>query len=57
MFLEHSQPSKMELFAKIVDCIQPLGILTKHSILGVSQHYEYAHDKSKQKPGALSLIS
>ena len=57
MFLEPSQPSKMGLFAKIVDCIQPLAILTKHSILGVSQHYEYAHDKSKQKPGALSLIS
>ena len=27
----------MELFANIVDCIQPLTIFAKHSILGVSQ--------------------
>ena len=47
----YSQPgekSKMELFAKIFDCFQPL---TKHFILFVSQSYEYASDKTKQNPG------
>ena len=47
----------MELFVKIVDCIQPLTILEKHLILGLSQGYNYASDKTKQNPGALSLIS
>ena len=37
----------MKLFAKIVDCIQPLAIFAKHLILGVSQVYEY---------GVMSLI-
>ena len=46
----------MELSAKIVDCIQLLIIFAKHFILGVSQGYEYASDKAKQNPGALSLI-
>ena len=47
----------MELFVKIVDCIQPLTILEKHFILGLPQGYNYASDKTKQNPGALSLIS
>ena len=47
----------MELFVKIVDCIQPLTILEKHFILGLSQGYNYASDKTNQNPGALSLIS
>ena len=36
---------------------QPLTIFAKHFILGVSQGYEYASDKTKQMPGALSFIS
>ena len=44
----------MELFAKIIDCIQPSTILAKHFILGVSHGYEYASDKTKQNPGTLS---
>ena len=47
----------MELFPKIVDCIQSLTILAKHFILGVSQGCEYASDKTKKNPAALSLIS
>ena len=46
----------MERSAKIVDCIQLLTIFAKHFILAVSQGYEYASDKAKQNPGALSLI-
>ena len=30
-----SQTSRMEFFAKVVDCIQPLTIFRKHSTLGV----------------------
>ena len=40
----------MELFAKIADCIQPLTIFAKHFMLGVSQGYEYASDKTKRNP-------
>ena len=47
----------MELFAKLVDCIQPLTVFGKHSILGISQAFEYASDKTKQKPGAFSFMS
>ena len=47
----------MKLFAIIVDRIQSLTVFAKHYILGVSQGYEYASDKSKQNPGVLSLIS
>ena len=47
----------MELFAKISDCIHPLTIFARHSILCVSQAYEYVVDKAKQKPGMLSFIS
>ena len=46
----------MELFANIVDCIQPLAIFAKHSILGVSQGI-CAFAKSKEKLGNLSFIS
>ena len=42
---------------KIVDFTQPLTIFAKHFILPVSQGYEYASDKTKQNPGALSIIS
>ena len=51
-----SETSKMELSAKIVDCIQPLAIFAKHFILGVSQGYKYASHKAKQNPGVLSLV-
>ena len=46
----------MELFANIVDCIQPLTIFAKHSILGVSQG-RCASGKTKEKLNALSFIS
>ena len=46
----------MELFANIVDCIQPLTIFAKHSVLGVLQG-ECTSDKTKQKLGALSFTS
>ena len=46
----------MEFSTKIVECIQPLTILAKHFILGVSQGCGYVSDKAKQNPGALSLI-
>ena len=55
-YFEPNETSKMELFAKIVDCIQPLTIFAKHFRLGVSQGYEYASAKAKQNTGALSLI-
>ena len=47
----------MELFAKIVDCIQALTIFPKHLILDVLQVYEYVSDKARQNPGALSFVS
>ena len=47
----------MELFAKMVDCIQLLTAFAKQFMLSVSQGYKYASDKSKLNPGALSLIS
>ena len=56
MFLEPSETSKLELFIKIVDCIQPLTIFAKH-ILFVLQGYEDASDKFKQNPGELSFNS
>ena len=43
-YSEPSETSEMELFAKIVDCVQPLTIFAKHLILFVSQGYEYASD-------------
>ena len=47
----------MKLFAKIVDCIQPLTIFVKQFKLGISQGYEYVFDKTKQNPGPLPFIS
>ena len=48
----------MGLFTKTVDYIQLLPIFVKHNILlFVSQSYEYLSDKTKQNPGALSVIS
>ena len=46
----------MELFANIVDCIQPLTISAKHSTLRVSQG-KCVSDKTKEKLIALSFIS
>ena len=46
----------MELFVNIVDCIQPLTVFAKCSILGASQG-RCASVKTKEKLGALSLIS
>ena len=46
----------MELFANIVDCIQPLTISAKHSTLRVSQG-RCVSDKTKEKLIALSFIS
>ena len=57
MYSEASQTSKMEIYAERVDCIQLLTGLAKHSILGVSQAYEYVSDETKLKSGALSFIS
>ena len=57
MYSEPSEASKMELFAKIVDCTQPLTIFAEHFILFLSQGYEYAFDKTKQNSGVLSFIS
>ena len=39
-YSEPSETSKMELSAKIVDCIQLLTFFVKHFLLGVSQGYE-----------------
>ena len=55
-YSELIETSKMELSAKVVDCIQPFTIFAKHFTLGVSQAYEYASDKAKQSPCAMSLI-
>ena len=57
MYLESIQTSKMEIFAKMVGCIQPLTIFAKLHILGVSQAYECSSHKSKQTPGGLWFIS
>ena len=46
----------MELFANIVDCIQPLAIFAKYFILGASQG-TCVFAKSKEKLGTLSFIS
>ena len=45
----------MKLYARTIACNQPFTFLSKHSTLGASQGYEYASDKAKQNPGALSL--
>ena len=47
MYSEPSETSKIELFAKIVDCIEPLIIFAKDFILGVSQGHEYGSDQAK----------
>ena len=47
----------MEVFAKLVDCIQPFTIFAKRFLLFVSQGNEYAFEKAKQNPGVLSIIS
>ena len=44
----------MELFAKIVDFMQPLTIFVKHVISDVSQGYEDTSDKTRENPGAFS---
>ena len=46
----------MELFGKIVDCIQTLAIFAKH-VFFVSQGCEYASDKTKKSPGELPFNS
>ena len=51
MYSGPSETSKMDPFAKIVDCIQPLTFFENDFILFVSQGYEYASDKTKQNPG------
>ena len=56
MYSGPSETPRMELFPKIVDCIQPLTIFAKHFIF-VSQGYEYASEKTKQNTGVLSFIS
>ena len=55
-YFEPSETSKMELSAKIVDCIQPLTVFAKHFILGVSQGYKCASHKAKQNRDALLLV-
>ena len=39
----------MKFCAKKVDCVQPLTIFAKHSILGVSHGYECVSDETKKK--------
>ena len=56
-YSEPSDISKMEIFAKNVDCFHALIIFSKHFILVASQGYEYASDKTKEKSGALSFVS
>ena len=46
----------MELFANIIDCIQPSTFFAKHSKLDIPQG-KCASDKSKQKLGTLSFFS
>ena len=46
----------MKSFANLVECIQPLTIFAKHSILGVSKG-RCALGKSKEKLSALLFIS
>ena len=55
-YSEPSKTSMIELSSKIGDCIQPFIIFAKHFILRVLQGHEYASDKAKQNPCALSLI-
>ena len=50
------ETSKMELFANIVGCFQPLIIFAKRSMLGISQG-RCASGKTKEKLSALSFIS
>ena len=47
----------MKFCAKKVDCVLPLTIFAKHSILGVSQGYECVSDETKKIPDALLFIS
>ena len=46
----------MELFANIADCIQPLTVFARPSLLGVSQD-RCDSGNTKEKLGALSFIS
>ena len=57
MYSGPREASKMALSAKIVDCIQPLTIFAKHFLLGASQGFENASDKTKENTGALPFIS
>ena len=54
-YSEPNETSKMELSAKILDCIQPLTV-AKHFIWGVLQGHEYVSHEAKQNHGALSLF-
>ena len=45
----------MELFANIVDCIQPLTVFARPSLLGLS-HDRCDFGKTEEKLGALSFI-
>ena len=57
MYSEPSQTFNVRFFAKLVGCILLLTICAKHSLLKVLQADEYASDKTKQKPCALSFTS
>ena len=56
-YSEPSETSEMYVFANIVDFMQPLTIFASHFILGVSQGYEFASDKTKQNSSVLSFTS
>ena len=45
--VEPSQTSKIELFGKIIDCIQPFTIIVKRFILDISKVYDSTSDKTK----------
>ena len=56
-YSEPSKTSKMELYAKSIDRIQPLIIFAKLSVIGISQSYGCASNKTERKSRALSFIS
>ena len=56
-YSEPSEITRMELFAKLVNCIWSLTIFAKPFISFVSQGYGYASDKTKQNPCVFFFIS
>ena len=55
-YSEPSKTSNIEPFPNLVECIQPLTIFAKHSILGALKG-RYVSGKSKEKFGGFLIIS